>query len=81
MRRGKIKAIISTVLLVLMLIVLITGIAMYFVKGGIILGIPRYYVTTIHVWCAFILAVFAIVHFILNAKIFKSEWTSQNKKK
>ena len=74
MSRNKWKAIISTILLVTVVGSMVTGLMMFFVQGGMILGIPRKYINDAHVIFSLIMFAALLFHFPLNAKLFRQEW-------
>ena len=67
------KAIVSSLLLVCTIIIAISGIALFSSNSGIILGIPRLYITTLHAIISLIMAAGIAVHFMLNIKVYKKE--------
>lgn len=77
----KVKAVLSLGLGILLLTMAATGILMYLNKGGMIWILPRYVVTGVHTWSSFVFAGAAVIHFLLNIRIFIAEWRSGRKKK
>jgi cytochrome b subunit of formate dehydrogenase len=77
----KIKAVLSALLVICFILVMVTGLMTYFGKTGLILGIPRGYIHSVHTWSGFVMGAAVILHFILNVRIFKGEWRGFFKKK
>ncbi|MCL0032784.1 DUF4405 domain-containing protein [Peptococcaceae bacterium] len=85
----KLKAIISTALIVLFVLVLITGIGLYLSPSGQVakeinwsfLGFNKWELGEIHVTCSFIMAGLILLHLFLNFKMFLSEIKSIFKSK
>ena len=76
MKSQSIRAIISTLLIILLLCLAFTGALLHFGKTGVVLGIPRSVLRGIHFWVAVSLCVLALVHLILNIKQYKAELRS-----
>lgn len=80
--KAKIKAIVSTILIICFTICAVTGLTMFFIKGGMIGVLPRKYVTDIHSWSSFVLIGGVIIHFLLNLSLYRGElvhFTGKNK--
>jgi len=81
MRKIKLKAVISSLLLLAFLCLAVTGAMLHFGKTGLILGIPRYTLLRIHDWAAIVMVVSVILHFILNLRLFAAGLKSLAKRK
>ncbi|MCI5898595.1 MAG: DUF4405 domain-containing protein [Firmicutes bacterium] len=81
MRQSKIKAAVSTILLICVIISMLTGTLLFFIKGGLIGWIPRKYVTDIHGVSSFIMFGALLLHFPLNLRLFREEWRALKGKK
>jgi len=73
MRRSVLKAILSTLLILTLLILVFSGTLLYFGKTGVVLGVPRYMLRGIHFCAAVLMCVCAAIHLILNRKAYKAE--------
>ena len=70
MIRKRLKAVISSLLLLAFLYLAATGAMLYFGKTGLILGIPRRTLLDTHAWVALFMAVLVVVHLILNLQLY-----------
>lgn len=77
----KIRAILSTVLLVVFLIVVFTGIGLYFAPSGemakktgwTFFGFPLFKLERLHAVSGFIMAGLVFIHFGINFNLYKNE--------
>ena len=77
----KIRAVVSSLLVILFVIVLLTGIGLYLAPSGRIakeagwnfLGVKRWELENLHTISGFIMAILLIVHLILNYKLLLTE--------
>ena len=77
----KLKALVTSILVVLFLIVLITGIGLHLAPNGRtakeagwnFLGFDRFSLERIHTISSFLMSGIVIIHFLLNYKLFISE--------
>jgi len=70
MKKPALKAILSTLLILLLLLLAFTGALLYFGKTGLVLGIPRNSLREVHFYTAILMCVFAAVHLILNCRLY-----------
>lgn len=68
----KLKAVVSCLLILLLLLVSITGAMLYFGKTGLILGFSRAFLLNFHARCAILFLALAICHLMLNFKLLTS---------
>ena len=68
-----IKAILSTLLILIFLFMVFTGALLYFGKTGVVLGISRYVLREAHFWVAVSMCVLIPVHLIVNMRLYRSE--------
>ena len=76
----KFKGILSTVMIVAVLVVMFTGVLLFFFKGGMIMGVARAHLLSVHGWTAIVFFVCIVLHFILNFKVYISELKKKSKK-
>jgi len=69
----KVKAVLSTILILLFLFLASSGALLYFFKTGLILGIARYALREAHFVVAVVMCVLILIHLILNLKVYFSE--------
>lgn len=74
MNRLLIKALLSTMLLLCVLLICLTGGGLYFSHSGLVLGLPRHLVKNLHALCWLAMLAAIIPHFILNLRLFAREW-------
>ena len=67
------KAILSTMLIIVFLILASTGALLYFGQTGVILGFSRHALREAHFWIAVIMCVMIPIHLFLNRWLYKSE--------
>ena len=75
------KDILSTLLLVSLVLLAVTGFAMHFNTTGLVLGLPRYIVRQAHTVCAVFMSGGIVLHFILNLKTLMAEWRQGRRKR
>jgi len=73
MKKQSIKAILSTLLILIFLVLVFTGTLLYFGRTGVVLGFSRYILREAHFWIAASMCVLIPVHLILNLRIYKAE--------
>ena len=66
MKRIQVKALISCVLILLLLIISISGAMLLFGKTGLIWGLSRAFLLHFHARCALLFLVLALCHLVLN---------------
>lgn len=81
MNKPLLKAILSTLLLLSFLLLAVTGFAMHFNSTGLVLGLPRYIVRSLHTVCAVVMSAAVALHFLLNLKTLLAEWKQGRRKK
>ena len=80
MRKLSVKAILSTLLILLFLFMAFTGALLYFGKTGMVLGFSRHALREAHFWVAVSMCVFIPVHLILNMRIYLTELRAVGRK-
>ena len=70
MRKLSVKAILSTLLMLLFVVLVFTGALLYFGKTGVVLGFPRHLLREVHFWVAVSTAALIVVHFCLNLRVY-----------
>lgn len=80
MKNLKIKALVSTILLITALYSASSGLILYFLDYGMWLGLTRKFIKDSHALSAAVMSLGAIVHVILNWRIFIREITTGLKK-
>lgn len=75
------RAVISSILILLILFLALTGAILYFGKTGLILGIARYVLREAHFYAAAAMCALIITHLILNLRLYFSELRSLFKRK
>ncbi len=81
MSRFQFKGILSTILICCFIGAAATGLMMFFDPGGLVLGIPRYYVAKFHNVFSLIMIGGVVIHFILNSGIYGQEVDRLKKRK
>ena len=76
MKKQAIKAILSTLLILCLLYLAVTGALLYFGKTGMVLGVSRNALRSSHFWVAFSTVVLTVVHLMLNFRVFLAELRS-----
>ena len=67
-KQQRLKAVISCLLLVVLLLISISGAMLYFGKTGLILGFSRAFLLHFHAGCAVLFVLLAACHLALNFK-------------
>ncbi|MBO7668026.1 MAG: DUF4405 domain-containing protein [Firmicutes bacterium] len=75
------KAILSTLLFLSLLLLAVTGFAMHFNTTGLVLGLPRHVVRSLHTAGAVFMCVGVLLHLILNLKTLFAEWRQGRRRK
>ena len=70
MKKTSLKTAISTLLILFILSLALTGALLYFGKTGMIWGISRNVLREIHFWVAVVLCVLIVMHLILNRRLY-----------
>jgi len=73
MKTQPLKAILSTLLILVFLFMLVTGALLYFGKTGVVWGISRYALREAHFWVAVSMCMLIPAHLLLNLRLYKSE--------
>ena len=68
-----VKAVLSSLLILIFLFLAVSGAMMLFGKTGMVLGIPRGALRSAHAFLAFSMCVIIPVHLFLNRKIYLGE--------
>jgi len=81
MKRPHVKAVISSLLLLVFLFLATSGAMLYFGKTGVVLGFARSSLRNAHTWAAASMCVLVLVHLILNRRIYFGELKSLIKRR
>ena len=81
MKRLPVKAIISSLLLLIFLFLAISGAMLYFGKTGLIMGFARNAIRNAHTWAAAFMCILVSIHLILNCRQYLGELKSLFKRK
>ena len=73
MMKKQVKAIISTLLILCLLYLAVTGALMYFGKTGVVWGVSRNTLRGSHFWVAISICALVVVHLILNFRVYLAE--------
>ena len=73
MKKPALKAILSSLLILLFLFLAFTGALLFFGKTGLVWGIPRSTLRSIHFVAAITTCVLIIVHLVINRRQYFSE--------
>ena len=65
-----VKAVLSSVLLLLFLFLAVSGAMLYFGKTGMVMGVARHTLRQIHAVVALLMCLLIVVHFILNIRTY-----------
>ena len=76
MKKTPVKAIISSLLLLIFLFLAVSGAMLYFGKTGVVMAFARSALRTAHTCAAAIMCILVIVHLILNCRVYISELKS-----
>ncbi|MCL1849546.1 MAG: DUF4405 domain-containing protein [Clostridiales bacterium] len=74
MKRLSIKAVLSTLLLLLFSYLAFSGTLLYFGKTGLVMGITRNTLRETHFWVALLETLLILVHLLINRRLFLQEW-------
>ena len=80
MNRQSLKAVISTILALLFLLLAATGALLYFGKTGVVWGFTRQGLRGTHFWAAVSMCVLIVVHLTLNFRVYLAELRALMKK-
>jgi len=81
MKRLSVKAIVSSLLLLIFLFLATSGSMLYFGKTGVVLGFARGALRSAHTWAAASMCVLVVIHLILNRRLYFSELKSLIRRK
>ena len=70
MKKPALKSILSTLLILMVLFLAITGALLYFGKTGMVWGISRYILREVHFYVAISMCVLAAIHLVLNCRLY-----------
>ena len=73
MKQLSLKAILSTLLLLLFLFLGFSGALLYFGKTGMVMGITRSTLRETHAWAALLMCVLIPAHLLLNRRLYLTE--------
>ena len=69
----RVRAILSTLLILCMVYLGFTGALMFFGKTGVVMGVSRNALRVSHFWVAVSILALAVVHLVLNFRIYLNE--------
>jgi len=81
MRQLSLKAIISSLLLLIFLFLAVSGSLLYFGKTGMLLGFSRYAWRAAHALAALLICVLISAHIFLNRRLYLKELSALGKRK
>ena len=81
MKRSHVKAIISSLLLLVFLFLATSGALLYFGKTGVVMGLARNDIRNAHTWAAASMCLLALIHLVLNRRVYFGELKSLFKRK
>lgn len=73
MKRIRLKAILSSFLLLMFLLLFASGVMLHIGKTGLILGFSRAFLTHFHAWLSLLLLLLICCHLVLNWRMFCME--------
>ena len=73
MKKLRLKAVLSTLLILIFLTLAFTGALLYFGKTGVVLGFSRQMLREAHFWIAVSMCALIPIHLILNLGIYRKE--------
>jgi len=73
MKKLSVKAILSTLLMIVFLIIVFTGALLYFGRTGVVLGFSRHLLREAHFWAAVSMCALEAAHFFLHFRIYRVE--------
>ena len=73
MKKLHVKAILSTLLMLIFIFLAITGALLYFGKTGVVLGFSRQALRETHFWASAIMCALIAAHLALNCKLYLTE--------
>jgi len=76
MKKLPVKAIISSLLLLTLLFLAVSGAMLYFGKTGMIMGITRNALRNAHTWGAALMCILCFIHLVLNRRLYFNELKS-----
>ena len=74
MKKLRIKAIVSILLMLSFMLLTITGAMLYYGKTGVILGVSRQALRTAHFWSAAAMLALVAAHIVLNSRLLAAEF-------
>jgi len=81
MNKLSVKAIISTLLIIVFLLLALSGGMLHFATTGLVWGFTRHFLREFHFWIAVAMCALVLAHFLLNIRLFGSEVRSIFRKK
>jgi thiosulfate reductase cytochrome b subunit len=81
MKKLSVKAILSSLLILVFLTLAFTGALLYFGRTGMVLGFSRHLLREVHFWVAVSMCVLIPVHLLLNLRIYWTELQALLRKK
>jgi len=76
MKRQSVKAIVSSLMLLVFVFLAISGAALYFGKTGVVMGFTRGALRNAHTWAAVFMTILVLIHLFLNRRLYFSELKS-----
>jgi len=81
MKKLSVKAILSTLLIIIFLLMVFTGALLYFGRTGVMLGFSRHLLRETHFWVAVFMCLLVPVHLFLNFRTYIAELRSFSKRR
>jgi len=76
----RLKAVLSCCMGLALLITMLSGLSLWIWPGGMVLGIARWILTDIHAWSSIVFFAMCLIHFLLNLKLLRGEFSAFKKK-
>lgn len=73
MKIKKLRAVISTLLLVCLVAMLVTGMILHFMKSGSVGKLARHTLVDFHFYCSIAMTTLGVIHFFINRFMYKDE--------
>jgi len=76
MKRLSVKAIVSSLMLLIFMFLATSGAMLYFGKTGVVMGLSRSALRNAHTLAAVLMCILVLIHLILNYRLYFSELKS-----
>jgi len=72
----KLRAVVSSLLLLVFVFLAFSGALLYFGKTGMVMGMPRHILRGAHFWAAMLICALAALHLTINRRMYAGELKS-----